>query len=73
MDINENITINLQYSDGYIHLLDELSNEMRYEIIGATESEGVGFSNGLFDKTSKTKQPLINNSRIYKRIFIKKI
>lgn len=46
---------------------------MRYEIIGATESEGVGFSNGLFDKTSKTKQPLINNSRIYKRIFIKKI
>ena len=44
-----------------------------YKIVGATESEGVGFSNGLFDKTFKIKQPLINNFKIYKRIFIKKI
>ena len=26
--------LGLQYSDGYIHLLDELSNEMRYEVVG---------------------------------------
>ena len=29
--------LGLQYSDGYIHLLDELSNEMRYEIVGCCE------------------------------------
>jgi hypothetical protein len=43
----------------------------QFEIIGATESEGKGFSNGLWDVNSKVSQPLINKKRAYKRIFIK--
>jgi hypothetical protein len=46
-------------------------NPDQFEIIGATESEGKGFSNGLWDKSSKVAQPLINQNRVYKRIFIK--
>ena len=46
-------------------------NPDQFEIIGATESEGKGFSNGLWDKTSRVSQPLINQQRVYKRIFIK--
>jgi len=46
-------------------------NPDQFEIIGATESEGKGFSNGLWDSTSKIAQPLINGKRVYKRIFIK--
>ena len=26
--------LGLQYSDGYIHMLDHMSNEMRYEVVG---------------------------------------
>lgn len=43
----------------------------QFDILGATESEGKGFSEGLWDKNSKVSQPLINNERVYKRIFIK--
>ena len=43
----------------------------QFEIIGATESEGKGFSNGLWHSGSKVAQPQINGERIYKRIFIK--
>ena len=46
-------------------------NPDQFEIIGATESEGKGFSNGLWDEKSKVAQPLINQNRVYKRIFIK--
>ena len=46
-------------------------NPEQFEIIGATESEGKGFSNGLWDKESKVSQPLVNQKRVYKRIFIK--
>lgn len=46
-------------------------NPDQFEILGATESEGKGFSNGLWDATSKVAQPLINNKKVYKRIFIK--
>jgi hypothetical protein len=45
----------------------------QFEIIGASESEGRGFSNGLWNETSKVSQPLVDNERKYKRIFIKKI
>ena len=44
----------------------------QFEIIGATESEGRGFSNGIWKPESKVSQPLINGERIYKRIFIRK-
>ena len=47
-------------------------NPDQFEIIGATESEGKGFSNGLWIEESKVAQPLINGERKYKRIFIKK-
>lgn len=46
-------------------------NPNQFEILGATESEGKGFSNGIWDKTSNVAQPLIDNKRKYKRIFIK--
>ena len=46
-------------------------NPDQFEIIGATESEGKGFSNGLWDEKSKVAQPLVNQNRVYKRIFIK--
>lgn len=46
-------------------------NPDQFEIIGATESEGKGFSNGLWNEESKVSQPLVNQKRVYKRIFIK--
>lgn len=42
-----------------------------FDILGATESEGVGFSNGLFSGGS-TKQALVDGNRIYKRLFIRR-
>ena len=53
-----------------ISFLDKYSPE-QFEIIGATESEGRGFSEGLWDEESKVSQPLVNRERVYKRIFIK--
>jgi len=53
-----------------ITFLDKYSPE-QFEILGATESEGKGFSGGLWYEKSKVSQPAIKNKRIYKRIFIK--
>jgi hypothetical protein len=53
-----------------ISFLDKYSPE-QFEIVGATESEGKGFSDGLWNVMSKISQPVVNNKRIYKRIFIK--
>lgn len=47
-------------------------NPDQFDIVGATESEGKGFSNGLWKEASKVAQPLIGGQRVYKRIFIKK-
>ena len=55
-----------------ISFLDKYNPE-QFEILGATESEGKGFSNGLWDSESKVSQPLIEGSKVYKRIFIKHI
>jgi len=46
-------------------------NPDQFEIIGATESEGKGFSCGLWDETSGVAQAMINGKRIFKRIFIR--
>ncbi len=54
-----------------ISFLDKYNPE-QFEIIGATESEGVGFSNGLWKAESRVAQPLVNGVKKYKRIFIKK-
>jgi len=53
-----------------ISFLDKYNPE-QFVIIGATESEGKGFSEGLWDEKSKISQPVVGNKRIYKRIFIK--
>lgn len=46
-------------------------NPEQFEILGATESEGKGFSGGLWDSSSKVAQPLVTGARKYKRIFIR--
>lgn len=47
-------------------------NPDQFEIIGCTESEGKGFSCGLWIEESKVAQPLISGERKYKRIFIRR-
>lgn len=47
-------------------------NPDQFEILGATESEGKGFSAGIWREDSKVAQPLINSEKRYKRIFIKR-
>ena len=44
----------------------------QFEVVGASESEGVGFSNGLWDETSGVSQPLVGGERTYKRLFIRR-
>lgn len=45
-------------------------NKAQFEIIGCSESEGNGLSNGLW--TGGIKQPLVNGKKLYKRIFIRR-
>lgn len=47
-------------------------NPDQFELVGATESEGRGLSNGLWDEASGVPQALINGIKIYKRIFIRR-
>lgn len=54
-----------------ISFLDKFNPE-QFEIIGATESEGKGFSKGLWDENSGVAQATANQVRIYKRLFIRK-
>lgn len=46
-------------------------NPEQFEIIGATESEGKGFSCGLWKPKSGVAQAAINGRRVYKRLFIR--
>jgi hypothetical protein len=46
-------------------------NPEQFEIVGATESEGKGFSNGLWDKSSGVAQAMVDGKKVFKRIFIK--
>lgn len=46
-------------------------NPDQFEIIGATESEGKGFSDGLWHPESGISQATINGKKVYKRLFIK--
>ena len=54
-----------------ISFIDKYTPE-QFEVIGATESEGKGFSNGLWHSDSKVAQPQLNGKRLYKRIFIRR-
>lgn len=47
-------------------------NPSQFQILGATESEGKGFSNGIWNAASKVAQPLIAGNKKYKRLFIRK-
>ena len=53
-----------------ISFLDKYSPD-QFNILGATESEGKGFSEGLWDENSNVAQALVNGKRVYKRLFIK--
>lgn len=53
-----------------ITFLDKFNPE-QFVVLGATESEGKGFSCGLWTPESGVAQPLISGVRRYKRIFIK--
>ena len=44
----------------------------QFEILGASESEGSGFSNGLWRAESGVAQPMVDARRVYKRIFIRR-
>ena len=45
-------------------------NPAQFEIVGATESEGKGFSNGLWYEKTSVAQAMINRQKVYKRIFL---
>ena len=54
-----------------ISFLDKYCPE-QFKIIGATESEGRGFSRGLWNESSCISQPMVNGKKVYKRIFIRR-
>lgn len=54
-----------------ISFLDKYCPE-QFRIVGCTESEGKGFSNGVIKPGSLITQPLVGGVKRYKRIFIKK-
>lgn len=54
-----------------ITFLDKYCPE-QFEILGATESEGKGFSNGLWKDSSGVAQAKINGQKVYKRLFIRR-
>ena len=51
-----------------ISFLDKY-NPDQFEILGATESEGKGFSCGLWNPQSGVAQAIVNGARVYKRLF----
>ena len=53
-----------------ISFLSKYSPE-QFEILGCTESEGKGASNGLWEEMSGVAQPVVSGARVYKRIFIR--
>lgn len=46
-------------------------NPDQFELLGATESEGKGFSRGLWVSESGTKQAVVGGKRVFKRLFIR--
>ena len=55
-----------------ISFLDKFCPE-QFEIVGASESEGRGFSNGIWLASSMVSQPLVEGEKTYKRIFIRRV
>lgn len=46
-------------------------NPKQFDIVGATESEGKGFSGGLWKPESGVAQAMIDGGKVYKRLFIR--
>lgn len=44
----------------------------QFSIAGSAESEGKGFSMGLWNSKSRVAQPLVRGSRAYRRLFVKR-
>ena len=55
-----------------ITFMDRFSPE-QFEIVGATESEGKGFSKGLWIEESGIAQPVVTGQKKYKRLFIRRL
>lgn len=53
-----------------ITFLDKYNPE-QFEVVGVTESEGKGFSNGLWHTDSGVAQAIVNGKKKYKRVFIR--
>ena len=74
IEVSKTADIPLDY-DGVmgvpITFMDKYNPE-QFEIVGATESEGKGFSNGLWDANSGVSQATVKGNRVYKRIFIQR-
>ena len=74
INVNRTADIPLDYDGAMgvpITFLDK-HNPNQFELLGATESEGKGFSNGLWFPESGIAQPVIQDKRIYKRLFIRR-
>ena len=74
INVNRTADIPLDYDGAMgvpITFLDK-HNPNQFELLGATESEGKGFSNGLWFPESGIAQPVIRDKRIYKRLFIRR-
>ncbi|MCM1194725.1 MAG: adenine-specific methyltransferase EcoRI family protein [Firmicutes bacterium] len=54
-----------------ITFLDKYNPE-QFELVGATESEGKGFSNGLWNAASGVAQGVVCGQRKFKRLFIRR-
>ena len=64
-----------KYADVRICEVDDAyipTNPSQFDIVGASESEGKGFSNGLWKVDSGVAQPMVHGNRMYKRIFIRR-
>lgn len=75
INVNKTVDIPEDYFEPMgvpISFLDKYCPE-QFDILGTTESEGKGFSNGLFKiGVGTVTQPLVNGQRVYKRLFIQR-
>lgn len=47
-------------------------NPDQFDIVGCSESEGRGFSNGQWDPESGIAQSTVDGHKVYKRLFIRR-
>ena len=72
IEVSKVADIPMDYFDAMgvpITFLDKFNPE-QFEIIGATESEGRGFSNGLWK--GGVSQAMVKGKKVYKRLFVKR-